>query len=142
MEEAMKQLKVITSQVEGGQWQARFEGATDNTFGQGNTADEAQQNLLERSLQAKADMGNLSSPPAGTIGSSQKHGPTLSQQISAKVDRLVVKALPQPTLAGGVKATHYCYRESDPAVQAYGVDEQSARVAFLTQEQSRANKPH
>lgn len=133
--------KVVTRQVEGGGWQAQYEDGAPNEFGAGSSPEEATQNLHEHTLQEHANLGDLNQPPAGSLGATQEAGPTINQTIGVKSDRIVTKKLQHPVEINGKTVTYTAYRESDPAVQSYGEDEQKARVQFLTDEKDRQAKP-
>jgi len=130
---------VFTRQVEGGGWQAHYEDGEPNQFGAGETKEEAIANLKHQTLQGVADLGRTGSPPAGTVGG-QAAGPTVNEAIAVKTNRIVTKKLPHPVEINGKVVSYAAYRESDPGVQSYGTDEQSARVQFLTDEQGRGGK--
>jgi hypothetical protein len=117
--------KIVSRQVEGGEWQANYEGGTPNQFGTGPTESAAIADLHARTLKESAEI----------------HEPIIRERIDVAVDRLIVKKLAKPTLLSGMMATHVAYRESDPGTQSYGVDENAARVAFLTADQQRQQQP-
>jgi len=113
--------KIKTGQVDGGEWQARYEDGEPNQFGKGATEKEAIANLRNSlPVESPQQLANL------TVESK------LTQSVSAQVDRIIVKKLPHSTENNGKIVTHVAYRESDPSTQSYGVDENSARVQFLT----------
>lgn len=119
--------EIKTNQVDGGEWQARYEGGGPNEFGKGATEKEAIVNLRKSlPLESPGQLDTLTAEPK------------LRHEINATVDRIIIKKLPHPIQhENGKVVSHAAYRESDPSVQSYGVDENSARVQFLTDNQPR-----
>lgn len=118
----MKSQKINVRQVDGGEWQASYEGGIPNDFQTGKTEEEARQNLIKNSIETAAKPQTVNAPI------------TVTDSVTVAVDRIIIKRLPNPTEIDGKICTHAAWRESDPSIQGYGENETAAKVKFLTGE--------
>ncbi|SRR6266568_1728751 len=124
MSDVSEDREVVTNQVAGGFWQARFHDGAPNEVGHGSTPEEATAQLKSQTPQGVSDLTTVDA--------------RLTQHVGATVDRIVIKKLISPVKnTEGKSCSHVAFRESNPALQGLGSDETSAKVNFLLLEKNR-----